>query len=575
MQREENGVPQGSVLAVTLFLIGINDVFRHLPKGIYILIYADDIVLLASGQNARRTKTKLQTAMRKVTEWADKVGFSMAAEKSVTTHICKHLHHPWRQKITVGGTTVPFRKTAKIIGVTFDRKLSFKPHFAKVKAEAQSRGRLIKTISSRHNNGNRQSLLQVGNSVITSKLLYGTEITARVFNDMVAALGPTYNKMIRNCSGLLPSTPALSSCIEAGVLPFDAMVASSTIRKTVSFLEKTDGNYDPTSAVTEQIYEAFSSIACPPIARLHTVWDRRWNHKGPIIDWDIKKSLKAGDPPQKATAVFNEILNRKYNNYEVIYTDGSKCDTTVGIGITGNNQGIFYKLPGICSIFSAEAAAMHTALARHTTNTKKSIVLFTDSASVLAALEKGSLKHPWIQAIENICDERTTLCWIPGHCGINGNHEADRLAALGRRSTLLTNEVPGTDIKQDIERRIRTEVESKWRIERNLFLRKIKGNLTRWDDRASRKEQQIFSRLRTGHTMLTHKGLFQGGNRTDCRTCNVALTVEHLLTRCPEYKELRERYQIGDSIRDALSNDPVKEEKLICFLKDAQLYNQI
>lgn len=42
-RKEETGVPQGSVIAVTLFLVAMNGIFIRLPAGIFILVYADDI----------------------------------------------------------------------------------------------------------------------------------------------------------------------------------------------------------------------------------------------------------------------------------------------------------------------------------------------------------------------------------------------------------------------------------------------------------------------------------------------------------------------------------------------------
>lgn len=42
---EETGVPQGSVIAVTLFLVAMSGVFLVIPKGVFILVYADDILL--------------------------------------------------------------------------------------------------------------------------------------------------------------------------------------------------------------------------------------------------------------------------------------------------------------------------------------------------------------------------------------------------------------------------------------------------------------------------------------------------------------------------------------------------
>lgn len=62
--KEETGVPQGSVLAVTLFLVAMTDVFLVLPKGVFILVYADDILLLTSGKHPRSTRCKLSAVKK-------------------------------------------------------------------------------------------------------------------------------------------------------------------------------------------------------------------------------------------------------------------------------------------------------------------------------------------------------------------------------------------------------------------------------------------------------------------------------------------------------------------------------
>lgn len=53
------------------------------------------------------------------------------------------------------------------------------------------------------------------------------------------------------------------------------------------------------------------------------------------------------------------------------------------------------------------------------------------------------------------------------------------------------------------------------------------------------------------------------------------MTVEHLLINCPCFQALRDRYNIPDSIRDALANEAPSEAAIIAFFKDAGLYNKI
>lgn len=574
VMEEQTGVPQGSVLAVSLFLVAMNGVFDRLPKGIHIFVYADDILLVAVGANPRALRRKLLAGVRAVANWADLAGFCMAPGKSAISHCCNHRHHPWRMPLSVRGLEIPYKKVLRVLGVNIDRKLTFSDHFTSIKKETENRMRLIRAISGRHQSSNRKTIMQVSNALITTRLLYGSELTCRSAEVLISTLAPIYNRSIRFASGLLPSSPTLATCSEAGVLPFEFVVTKSIAEKTVSFLEKTYGGSEEIYLLREakNLLQIYANGTLPPIAELHRVGDRSWDSIGPRIDWEMKAHVKAGDPSSKVLSYFNALSNRKYKDHTRIYTDGSRANGEVGIGIYSPYSTIASRLPDWCSIFSAEAAAIRLAL-RNVRD--EAVVIFSDSASVLSALEAGKSKHPWIQEIEEVMPTTATLCWVPGHCGVRGNIEADRLAAAGRTMVQRIIPSPGADIKKKVKNDLKTAWENRWFRERNLFLRKIKDSTETWKDRPNQKEQRILSRLRVGHTRLTHPHYFSSEQQPRCEACSVHLTVEHILAHCPRYQQQRNSLQLKHSIRDILSNDPNEENKLILFLEHVGLYNKI
>ena len=65
-------------------------------------------------------------------------------------------------------------------------------------------------------------------------------------------------------------------------------------------------------------------------------------------------------------------------------------------------------------------------------NQDSQVVLLTDALSVLQAVTNNKLPQ-LEQALHNIKCLRTVLQWIPSHCGVKGNKEADKMAKLGAK----------------------------------------------------------------------------------------------------------------------------------------------
>lgn len=244
----------------------------------------------------------------------------------------------------------------------------------------------------------------------------------------------------------------------------------------------------------------------------------------------------------------------------------------VGLGVFGANISVSLSLPPLCSIFSAEAAAVYLAA---TTPSDRPIIVLTDSASVVSALQSNRPSHPWIQRTITDARPNTTFAWIPGHCGIAGNTAADRLAGAGFSCPRYEDNVPFDDVKRWLTKQFRSTWSMEWNQQNSPYLRKVKSSTERWKDLPLLKEQQLVSRLRTGHTRFSHNMSGNGSFRRMCSYCDIRNTVEHVICVCPLYEFSRNIHGISRSIREALGDDVAALEALLRFLKDSGLYNMI
>lgn len=87
MRVQENGIPQGSVIAPTLFLICMQSIFKNIPSNVFVLVYADDITIITFHCFKALARKRLQIAVNSISRWAEDHGFLLSPEKSQILHI--------------------------------------------------------------------------------------------------------------------------------------------------------------------------------------------------------------------------------------------------------------------------------------------------------------------------------------------------------------------------------------------------------------------------------------------------------------------------------------------------------
>ena len=104
--------------------------------------------------------------------------------------------------------------------------------------------------------------------------------------------------------------------------------------------------------------------------------------------------------------------------------------------------------------------------------------------------------------------------------------------------------IPYTDLKTKIKRYTLNKWQQLWNTNTNNKLYQIKPTLGEWEPglRKSRKEQVVTSRLRIGHSDLTHSFILKQEPPPQCIACQTQFTIKHLLTECIDLATTRKLF---------------------------------
>ncbi|GFY09407.1 probable RNA-directed DNA polymerase from transposon X-element [Trichonephila clavipes] len=86
---QTEGVPQGSILSVTLFICHISPILNVLSPSIQASFYVDDLQISCEGSDMRMIERQLQIAVNNILKWCDTNGHSISASKSCCVHFCR------------------------------------------------------------------------------------------------------------------------------------------------------------------------------------------------------------------------------------------------------------------------------------------------------------------------------------------------------------------------------------------------------------------------------------------------------------------------------------------------------
>nr|KAG5706601.1 hypothetical protein BaRGS_005671 [Batillaria attramentaria] len=525
---------------------------RHeLPKGIKAALYADDLVMWCVEEHATTAAYRMQQAADKLAAWADTWCVSINKEKSSTTLFTLSP----KQKagsIRIGDTSLKTDNEPTYLGVTFDKRQTWKPHTQKAEAKAKRKLAILRKLAGTSWGANERILKSVYVGAVRPLLEYGCTAWSTTAKTNQQALDRVQNQALRLITGAMRTTPIQAMERTTGIQPLDERRKTKILLQAEKFrcqdkhpmkqrVEGLTKNRLKRSSFVHQskkLARAYTSHlptkTLAPTLHRSKPWESNDNLKLTIST--SVPHVTSGDTQSESVkcALTKALIDEKYPGeaWVQVYTDGSATQA-----VSNGGAGVFIRYPDgqtesvavptgkHCSNYSAEVKALQAAASVIQTAGSEyhQFVFLTDARSVLEALSNNKEQELMDTLLAVSAGRRVVLQWVPAHCGVPGNEAADQLAKKG-----ASESQPNTDLTYG---------------EKRTLIKSARKPVTPKDDYhcLTRQEQVILLRLRTGHNRLNahmHRKLGLAPN-AECSCGTGDQTTEHVLQQCPKLQELR------------------------------------
>ena len=87
-----------------------------------------------------------------------------------------------------------------------------------------------------------------------------------------------------------------------------------------------------------------------------------------------------------------------------------------------------------------------------------------------------------------------------------------------------------------------------------------------------RREEVVITRLRLGHTRITHSYLLNHEEQPFCIVCNQPFPVKHILIGCIDFLQTLNKYYRANDLPQLFQDVPV--DNILSFLKEINIFNK-
>lgn len=446
------GCPQGGVLSPLLWNLVVDDLLEELnEKGYYAQGYADDIVIAVQGPCESTISELMQNALNITQTWCYKEGLKINPSKTTLIPFTRKRKLAKIKPPIIFGERLHIKREAKFLGVILDSKLTWNPHLQYICNKSKSALMLCRRTCGKNWGLNPKMTRWIFLTIVRPTITYASVVWwTKVDEKLACTKLSRIQRLACLCiTGAMRSTPTATMEILLGLTPLDIEIKA---KARVCAHRLTCGNnwVDKNNHIGHTRIVG-RSILHNPIFEMGTdTLPIQYSFFKPFTLICDRSMWMQGEPDLPMNGL-------------IWYTDGSKTANGTGAGIYGVRPrvSLSFNLGKYATVFQAEVFAILACIQENLRRgyINHNVHILSDSQAALKALASPEIKSKIVGECRAELHElarrnRVKLIWIPGHCGYDGNEEADKLAKKGVDSTFVGPEptigIPLTACKQVI-----------------------------------------------------------------------------------------------------------------------------
>ena len=219
----KTGVPQGGVLSPTLFNIYTSDIPSP-PPNINITVYADDITMTSTDTNKEIAQAKLQPYLQEIASWTQQNQLHLNPDKTTSTLFTPDpAEYSTQLTLNIDNVVIPTVKNPKILGLTFDPKLTYNSHIRKTSDKAINTLKLLKALTSTKWGKQKETIVATYKAITRPILEYASTIWSPIASTTgITKLQTIQNMALRIATGCTSDTNIQHLHNETNILPLNA-----------------------------------------------------------------------------------------------------------------------------------------------------------------------------------------------------------------------------------------------------------------------------------------------------------------------------------------------------------------